>query len=341
MPQSVRRILALASVLVLSYFALSLLGTFVQLSSAAELALPGAGRPTFWLLIAVFAGLLLAPLYLYFALPKPLLPPTTAAPAALDAYRTSLRLRLQDNPRLAASPPATNDDLAAALATLGAEADRLVKETASAVFVSTAVMQNGRLDGLMVLASQIRLLWRMASIYQQRPSPRQMLYLYAQVGGNVLFAENIQEIDFAELSAPVVGAIVPSLQGGIPGLQGISSLLVNSLANGAANAFLTLRVGLMAKAYCATLTPPVADDIRRAASTQAISLVSAIVKEQGQGIAKRTWGLVKGSFTQATTATLQGTKTVLDNTVGATTQGVRQVGLSIGKSWRRVKGGLK
>lgn len=52
-------------------------------------------------------------------------------------------------------------------------------------------MKNGRLDGLVVLSCPLRMLWRIASVYYQRPPPRQMLYLYSNVGANVLFADNI------------------------------------------------------------------------------------------------------------------------------------------------------
>ena len=50
-------------------------------------------------------------------------------------------------------------------------------------------------DGLLVLLSQLRLVWRVAALYRQRPSPREMLTLYAQVGGSVLVADSVQEID--------------------------------------------------------------------------------------------------------------------------------------------------
>ena len=341
MSNTVRRLLTCAALAIVGYLAVSLVATLAQLANAAELAFPGSGRPVFWGLAGLFAALLLAPLILWRRLPKSLQPPAAGDPAALAAYRAALLARLAGHPQLAAAPPQTEADLPTALAVLDAEAERLVKNAAGAVFVSTAVMQNGRLDGLMVLGSQLRLVWRIAALYRQRPSPREMLALYAQVGGSVLVAENVQEIDFAELTTPVVSAIFPSLQGGIPGLQGVSALLVNSLANGAANAFLTLRVGLLARAYCATLSAAPAGEVRRSASAEALALVGGIVKEHGQRIAERAWGLFKDSLSQATAATLQGTKSALNRTADATGEGVRQVGRQFGHGWRRVKGVLK
>ena len=341
MPNPVRRLLACVALAIVGYFVVSLVATLAQLANAAELALPGAGRPVFWGLTAVFAALLAAPLILWRRLPAPLQPPAAGDPAALAAYRAALLARLQGHPRLAAAPPQSEADLPAALAVLDAEAERLIKDAAGAVFVSTAVMQNGRLDGLLVLLSQLRLVWRVAALYRQRPSPREMLTLYAQVGGSVLVADSVQEIDFAELTTPIVTAVFPSLQGGIPGLQGVSSLLVNSLANGAANAFLTLRVGLLSKAYCGSLAAPPAGEVRRAVSAEALILVGGIVKANGQRIAQRVWGVFKDSFTQATEATLHGTKQALNRTADATGQGVRLVGRQFGHGWKRVKGVLK
>ncbi len=341
MSNTVRRLLTCAALAIVGYFAVSLIATLAQLANAAELAFPGSGRPLFWGLTAVFTTLLAAPIVLWRRLPKPLQPPTEGDPAALAAYRAALLVRLAGHPLLAAAPPQHADDLPAALAVLDAEAERLVKETAGAVFVSTAVMQNGRLDGLVVLLSQLRLVWRIAAVYRQRPSPRELLTLYAQVGGSVLVADSVQEIDFAELSTPIVTAVFPSLQGGIPGLQGVSALLVNSLANGAANAFLTLRVGLLAKAYCGTLAAQAASEVRRSASAEALSLVGGIVKAHGQRIAQRAWGLFKDSLSQATEATLHGTKAALTRTADATGEGVRQVGRQFGHGWKRVKGVLK
>jgi hypothetical protein len=196
-----------------------------------------------------------------------------------------------------------------------------VRGTASAIFASTAVMQNGRLDALVVFGSQVRMTYRIASIYYRRPSPRQMMYLYGNVGANVLVADNLQDVDFAGIVTPVVTAAIPSLKGAVPGLQGISHLLVNSFANGAANAFLTLRVGLIARDYCAALTYPDKARIRRSATLAALSMVAEIAREQGTRVAQAAWGAVS------------------DAASSATARGFRAVGGVIGGSWRGAKPG--
>ena len=81
--------------------------------------------------------------------------------------------------------------------------------------------------------------------------------------------------------------------------------------------------------------------MRRAVSAEALILVGGIVKANGQRIAQRVWGVFKDSFTQATEATLHGTKQALNRTADATGQGVRLVGRQFGHGWKRVKGVLK
>ncbi|MDR0439362.1 MAG: YcjF family protein, partial [Candidatus Accumulibacter sp.] len=254
MTRAVSRIFIAVSLAVIGWFFLSLISAIAQAAQFADRLYPGTAVWVFWSLALLFLGLLLMPIHWYFRLPQAPVPPSGDDPAAMESFQQALREHFKSNPRLADMELAANEEIPLALTRLGDEADAVVKRTASAVFVSTAVMQNGRLDGLMVLVSQLRLVWRIASIYRGRPSPRQMLHLYANVGANVLIADNIQEIDFAEIATPIVASLFPSIKGGIPGLQGISTLLVNSLSNGAANAFLTLRVGLVAKAYCAALS---------------------------------------------------------------------------------------
>jgi hypothetical protein len=332
-----RRILVAVSLALIAYFLLSLVSILSQVADFADRMAPGSAFWVFWGLAVFFGALLLAPVYLYFRLPKPPIPPPDDDPAAMDEFLGRLRDHLKSNPRLSGMDLAANEAISLALQKLGGEADEVVKRTASAVFVSTAVMQNGRLDALFVLASQLRLVWRVASIYHGRPSPRQMVYLYGKVGANVLIADNLQDIDFAEIAAPVVAAIFPSLKGGVPGLQGVSTLLVNSLANGAANAFLTLRVGLVAKSYCAALSAPKEGSVRGASTAEALTLIGGIVKEQGGRIVEKSWQMVRDTFVDATEATVQGVKGALRKTAGATLDTARLVGDTLGGGVRSIR----
>jgi hypothetical protein len=126
---------------------------------------------------------------------------------------------------------------------------------------------------------QLDLVWKIAAIYHQSPSPRQMGYLYANVGATAFLASEIEEIDFAEMVQP----LVYSSLSGIPGAIAFSSILVNSLSTGAANAFLTLRVGAVARLYCEATTSPVRGAVRRSAIASAAKHLGRILRPARAG----------------------------------------------------------
>jgi len=305
---AVARILACLAAFLVVYMTILLVASVGQVANAADRIAAGLGQPVFWILLTIVAMLLITPAILYFRLPKPLIAPKEASGPEHEEYVRKLKLQLASNPLIAGMPLGSDAEVAAAIATLDQEANNVIRNTASAIFVSTAVMQNGRLDGLVVFGSQVRMTWRIASIYYQRPPLRQMLYVYGNVGANVLVADNLTDVDFSAIVTPIVTSIFPSLKGALPGLQGVSALLVNSTANGAANAFLTLRVGLLAREYCAAMIRPERAEVRRSATLAALGLVGTIAKEQGTRVAQAAWDGVSNVAQSAATATVRGTK---------------------------------
>ena len=334
----VPKILGLIAIAIVTYVGISAVANVSLLADAADRFSPGLGQPIFWCLLALLAALAAVPAILYFRLPSALVPPEVDHGPEYDAYIGKLRTRLANNPALAGMPLASGDDLIAAFEKLGAEADAIVKETAAAVFLSTAVMQNGRLDALAVLLTQGRMLWRIAAIYHGRPSPRQMLYLYGNVAANALVADNVQEIDIAELAAPLVASIVPSVKGAVPGLQGIANLLVDSLSSGSANAFLTLRTGLVAKSYCAATTRPDGKAIRLSATAAALGLVGQIAKEQGGKVVDRSWGVVRDLFDGTVDSAIKGAKEAANSASESLTRSTQSAGNAVSKTWNRIFG---
>ena len=314
MSKLVARILVLAAAFLVLFMAVSLVSSVAQVAAAADRIHLGLGQPVFWMLMGIFAALLVAPIVLFHRLPRPLIAPREASGPEHDEYLRRLKARLAANPLVRGLPVASDADVAVAIARLDQEANAVVRNTASAIFASTAVMQNGRLDALIVFASQVRMTWRIASIYYQRPSPRQMLYLYGNVGANVLVADNLHDVDFSGIVTPVVTAVFPSLKGAVPGLQGVSHLLVNSCANGAANAFLTLRVGMIARSYCAALTSPVRVEVRRSASLAALALIGEIAREQGTRVAQAAWDAVRGAVQTTAVSTVRSAGRIFQRT---------------------------
>jgi hypothetical protein len=189
------------------------------------------------------------------------------------------------------------------LPVLDSLADDRLKASARQVFLSTAVSQNGSLDTLLVLAAQSKLVLRIARVYYQRPQLRELTYLYANVAGTAFVAGELEDLDLAAQLQPVLAAAFGSAAGAVPGLGVATSLFMNSVTTGAANAFLTLRVGIITKHYCRTLVKVDRSRIRRSAVLQATQLLGAVVFDGTKYVAtavgtatKRTLGDVVESF---------------------------------------------
>src|SRR6266404_4257123 len=188
-----------------------------SLISLADRIHPVAGTIVFWSFFLAAGFFTLYCVIAYARLPAALIPPEETSGPRHDAYLQALRARLAINPRTRDLPLATPEEIERAVGHLSNEADKVVRRTASTVFLSTALMQNGRLDGLVVLFTQIQMVNRVARIYVQRPSPRELMRLYANVAGTALIASGLESLDLGEMIAPLATSVVPAIKGGIPG----------------------------------------------------------------------------------------------------------------------------
>ena len=298
-------ILATSMVVWCGIFAVAMVS---QLADAADRLHAGSGQAVFCGLIGLLVATVLLPTFWIMRLPAALRYPDDADLTAVNEYQQRLRAHLARNPLLTGQTLDNDEAVAQALTQLREAAERETQRMAGSVLVSTALMQNGRLDGLVVLACQIQLVWRIARIYGLRPSFKQMSYLYGNVGASVLIASGLEEVDFAELTAPIVQAATPAAVGSIPGLGGMGNLLTNSLASGAANAFLTLRVGLIADAYCAPQHAPQRQAIKQGATRRAAQLLGKIVKDSGTQITQAVYGRIKHGVLSSAQAAVDGVK---------------------------------
>ncbi|MGH7982720.1 MAG: DUF697 domain-containing protein [Candidatus Udaeobacter sp.] len=292
---SVRRIIFVAIALgAISVLSLIVAGA-ASLISLADRIHPVAGTIVFWSVCLAAGFFALYCVIAYARLPAALIPPEETSGSKHEAYLQALRARLATNPRTRDLALTTAEEIEAAVRQLSNEADKVVRRTASTVFLSTALMQNGRLDGLVVLFTQIQMVNRVARIYVQRPSPRELMRLYANVAGTALIASGLESLDLGEMIAPLATSVVPAIKGGIPGLSGISALLVRSISNGAANAFLTLRVGEVARRYCALTSRCSRDAIRKSATAAAVHHLGRIVRENGALVVRKIWEAARDS----------------------------------------------
>src|SRR4029078_6237017 len=119
--------------------------------------------------------------------------------------------------------------------------------------------------------------------------PRELLRLYANVAGTAFIASSLESLDLGEMVAPLATSMVPALKGGMPGLSGIYALLVKCVSSGAANAFLTLRVGEVARRYCELTSRCSPELIRKSATAAAVQHLGRIVRENGALVARKLW----------------------------------------------------
>src|SRR5262249_26987816 len=144
---------------------------------------PALGTATLWGLLMAYGGMIGVPIVILIRMPKPLEPPASESSPEFAEHLKRLGERLASHPRpgLAQTRPVGRRHIEDALETLDRDARLIVKQAASTIFLTTAVSQSGRLDALLVLAAQSRMVWRIAQLYYQRPSLREMTHLYANV----------------------------------------------------------------------------------------------------------------------------------------------------------------
>ncbi len=154
---------------------------------------------------------------------------------------------------------------------------------AKRVFLGTALSQNGVLDMLIVLAAQITMVRRIAGLYYQRPTLRDLLYLYSNVAATAFMSYALEEIDLTEQVEPLVESAMSGITA-VPIVGAMVTPFVAATLDGTANAFLTLRVGIITSWYCAPLVRIEKKKARRQAAAQAAKLLGAIVMEGAQKI---------------------------------------------------------
>jgi len=295
MNKTLKKLAILASGLVVLSFVVVVVNQTAGVVQLAKEVHPALGTVTLWGLLIAYGGMIGVPIVIVLRMPKPLKPPASESSPEFSVHLKRLGDRLASNPhvRLASIRPIDRRNIEDALRILDDDADAIVKQMATTVFLTTAVSQSGRLDALLVLAAQSRMVWRIAHLYYQRPSLREMTHLYANVAATSFVAGELDDLELHQMIQPVVAGTLGAVGGVIPGFQVLTSILINSLLSGSANAFLTLRVGIIAKDYCGSLVAEPRAQVRRAATAQAARLLSGIVKESGARVREAVWKEIK------------------------------------------------
>ncbi len=238
---------------------------------------PLFGKIVLAILLILIAGLLISPFVIYFKLPKPLKPATNDR--QLGMYKKRLLARLKSNKILIreSAAPKEIEDLPQAIAVLDTEADKILTSTAQTIFLTTAISQNGKLDAFTVFLTQVRMVWKIAHVYYQKPSPRELLYLYGNIGATAFLASEIEDIDLTKHIEPIITSIARNSGGrSVPVVGQATTIIMDSLLEGTTNCFLALRVGVLTKKYCGQLSISTKAEIRKSTLKEASAMLRKI-----------------------------------------------------------------
>ncbi|MBN2366203.1 MAG: DUF697 domain-containing protein [Calditrichaeota bacterium] len=314
MKKSLQSFAIIISIFIIVLFVIFVINQTAQVVQLAASLNPWFGTAVGWSLVVIYIVLILGPVVLFLRLPKPLIPPEDVNSVEFPIYLEKLSKRLAKNQRVHHLPLSTKREIEDALKVLNGDADQIIRKQATLVFVTTAISQSGRLDTFTVLLAQIRMVWQIARLYYQRPVLREVIQLYANVMATAFVAGELNDIDISRQIEPIVSSVLgASLTGSIPGVNLVAGIITNSLLGGSANAYLTLRVGIIAKKYSGSLLSREKSVIRKSSSLEAArmlsvivmnsagsitrSIVNAAIKSPGKisrDILKSTWGRILG-----------------------------------------------
>ena len=267
------------SVLILAAFVVVLINQTAQLVELARTLHPGLAPVVLYGLLVLYAIAILIPVVLFITMPRTLRPRKQRSPPEYESLlRENSGEGWRRNRLLSAAPSADNRAyIENAFNVLDKSARDTITANATGIFIMTAVSQNGLLDAVIVFASQLRLIWQVAHIYNQRPSLREMVHLYANVAATTFLVGNIEDLEIDEQVDLIIHKVIGgSVFGGVPGASGIASFLTSSFVNGSVNALLTLRVGVITKDYFGYHPLGNRRRIRRAASAEAARLFGTV-----------------------------------------------------------------
>ena len=186
-----------------------LLSQFVQIFQSAYSIHPYLGYLVLCCILVIITCCFVYPVYSIIRLPKIPLPPADEDSPEYGQYLEFIAKRLSKNPQLAGADIDFTNNLEAIHASfkvLNARADEIINNSAKSVCVSTAISQYGKLDTLLVLSAQIRMVWQIACLYSSRPQWNELVSLYTNVAMTSLIAGGIEESNIEDQIEVIVNA---------------------------------------------------------------------------------------------------------------------------------------
>jgi hypothetical protein len=286
----IKKVVALAAIFLTALFVIFVINQTNQVVGFSANIHPLLGQIVLYTLLTVYAVVILVPLAAIFRRPVAMFPPEDTESEAYRIYLRKLSARLAGNPNLKSTTVKADDlpSIEAALKELDKQAEEKIKSAASTVFIMTAISQYGALDAVIVALAQFRMIWQVTMLYNQRPSLRDLVYLYSNVFATAFLATRIENLDLLEDQLePVIASVMgSSLSSLTPGFNTAAVMITNSVIQGSANAFLTIRVGVITRQYCSSLVRPERSLLRRLAAVQAASLLAKVIGESTYNISR-------------------------------------------------------
>lgn len=290
MLRSLKQLMVLVAIVFTFLFILFVINQTAQFVHLAANVSPMFAQVIFFVFLIFYAVVIIVPLIWISKMPRALFPPEHTDSDEYKAFIRKLGYRLSQNPSLAGFKVDSEDlkSIELSLKTLNKKADEQIKSTASSVFIMTAISQYGALDALIVLLAQFRMIWQVTTLYNQRPNLKELATLYSNVFATAFLASRIENLDLLEDQLePVIASIMgSSLSSFTPAFSTAATVVTNSIIVGSANAFLTLRVGVITKLYCASLAQQEKKQLRRLAAVQAASLLGKVLSESAYTVSK-------------------------------------------------------
>lgn len=285
-------LLVIVAAILLISFIIIMFNQILQLIQTASAVHQVLGRVliVFFSLLGIIAALAL--IGIMAKLKRPLTIPDEDNLEEYSKYVGKLKIRLMKNRYLKKIgyqwDPAETDIEAVrdALGHLDMESLRIIKEESAAVFLTTAVSQNGSLDSVFMFVSASKLVWKIATLYNQKPAIGDLVMLYANVFGTVLMSREIEDLDLISdqlepIITPLLGGTLLSI---IPGTGYAVSFVVDSIIEGSINTLLMLRIGIISQQYCGSTVRVNRKIVKRYATVQASKLLGSLIKDNSQRI---------------------------------------------------------
>jgi hypothetical protein len=152
------------------------------------------------------------------------------------------------------------------------EMDAIIIFHAKTIMTTTALSQNGSLDMLAVIATNLKMISKLVKATGYRPSYVNLSKLAVNVTVTAMIAEGLEDIDISEWMPSKLGETISD----VPLLRGAT----NSMFQGLTNGLLALRIGIITRRFLfqdrLTMTPK---QLRIAAYKESFTLMPKLIKE--------------------------------------------------------------